>query len=186
MIGTTDSDSVSLPNAMKGRNLGKSKQRDLKRSPRKLSDSQWAFDDAAGFIRDGFSQRQTVKGLRPFDSANGYLRREAYALIRETKSRKGGANTIKSLVQRLSTTPESPEYAENPFYWGLLAIDPHRDFLSAQDLSRFAKQLLYADRNGVPPSYLIGFLYQTGGPRDLSHKLVSKVRDDSLALDIQR
>lgn len=186
MIDTTDADSISLLNAMEGASLSNSKQRNFGKSPEKLSGAQETYDDAAEFIRDGYSKRRPLKGLRPFDSANGYLRREAYALIRETKSKRGGANTIRSLVQRLSTTPETPEYTENPFYWGLLAIDPHRDFLSPQDLSRFAKQLLYADRNGVPPNYLIGFLYQTGGPRDLSHKLGSKVRDDSLALKIQR
>ena len=149
-----------------------------------LTDAEQRFEMAADNIQIEFKRRRGQKGLRPFENANGYLKRAAYALIRRTIAERGGAATIKSAVRRVTRLPDSPTYTENPFYWGLLAIDPHLDAIrKRQYLSLYAQQLLYANRNAVGPEHLIGFLYQTASQRDLSARLESRRPDDSLVLE---
>jgi hypothetical protein len=147
--------------------------------------AQVAFEEMADRIREEFLRRKNLKGLRPFETANGNFKRSAYALIRRTMAQPGGAGTIKGVVRRgAPRLPNSPSYTENPFYWGLLAIDPHLEvILKRQYLTLFAQQFLYANRNAVGPEHLIGFLYQAAVRRDLPAKLAEQKSDQSLILD---
>ena len=156
----------------------------LRRQAVSLTPTELRFERAADNIQTEFVRRRGQKGLRPFENANGYLKRAAYALIRRTIAEPGGAATIKSAIRRVTRLPDSPTYRQNPFYWGLLAIDPHLDAIrKRQYLSLYAQQLLYANRNAVGPEHLIGFLYQTASQRDLPARLESKKPDDSLVLE---
>ena len=150
----------------------------------RLSAAQLSFEEAADRIQAEFVRRKGANGLRPFESANGYFKRAAYALIRRTIAQPGGAGTIKNAIRRFSRLPNSPSYRQNPFYWGLLAIDPYLDTIKQrQYLSLYAQQLLYAHRNAVGPEYLIGFLYQTASQRNLPARLAAKRPDESLLLE---
>ncbi len=146
------------------------------------------FEEEADLIREGFYARKYAENLAnvknpPFDTSTGFLKRECYRLICRFRRIAGGYRAITSAASEYLDKPiEKVEYKDNPFYWGLAAIFPDRDELSAQDLSKFAAQLLYADRNNVETQHLIGFLYQTGGPRNLRERLDQSRPDESLVL----
>lgn len=57
-------------------------------------------------------------------------------------------------------------FSQNRFYWilqGLACIVRIGNFeIRKSDISRFSLQLSYAERHGVPPEYLVGFLHQCG------------------------
>lgn len=154
-------------------------RRTVVRKPTPLEEE---FESQVDYIRQGFFDRKFA-GNPPFDTSSGFLKRECYQLVRSYRSLAGGYRVIMGVASRLLDKPiEKVSWADNPFYWGLAAILPDRGDLSAQDLSKFAAQLLYADRNDVEAKYLIGFLYQTGGPRDLKKKLENRRPDKSLAM----
>jgi len=119
----------------------------------------------------------------PFDQAEGFLKRESYSLIMEY-IRKNNGKAIRSIVRRFVGEPRYPDYPENPFYWGLMAIDSRYQDLGARRISKYAQQLHYAHKNHVPPKFLVGFLYQIRGAVDLKHLLLMKHRDPSLSMQI--
>lgn len=120
-------------------------------------------------IRDA-ANKSSRTPVRPYDKALSYLKRSLYKVLRPLICSKGGDRTIRNLHRVNNILHNGPSYTDNPFYWGILALD--RDAaLEAQDLSLFAKQMLYAHRNNVPPCFLIGFIYQTANAPELSEKL---------------
>tara|TARA_R110002049_G_scaffold205431_2_gene376008 strand:- start:150 stop:686 length:537 start_codon:yes stop_codon:yes gene_type:complete len=127
------------------------------------------------------AKKRPPKSLPPFDKADSFFKREAYALLREYSDSEGRA-IIKSVVRIYADEPRYPSYTENRFYWGLVAIDSGEGILSKQKLSKIAKQLLYADHNGIAPQLLIGFLYQIGGSDHIHKQLSKNYRDPSLNL----
>lgn len=88
------------------------------------------FDRGVDAIRDGYALargseqrlRREGKYVRPWDTAENYLKREAYALIARTLDTSGGGRAIQRLVRSEREEPKSPSFAESPFYWGLLLI----------------------------------------------------------------
>ena len=60
---------------------------------------------------------------------------------------------------------------ENPFHFGLLALFADDSVVSKQDRSLFAMQMLYAYHHGIPPAFLIGFIYQAGSKEEIKRKL---------------
>jgi hypothetical protein len=136
------------------------------------------FDDQAERIFTGYKNRRGVKGRPPYDTAEGYIRREAYAFLEREIA--GGGRTIKTLIRKFGLQPRYPSYKENPFYWGLLALDPTLENLTRHKVSLYARQLLYAHRNAIPANYLIGFIFQSGINRDLPLTGDAQKRDPSL------
>lgn len=143
----------------------------------KLSPAAVRFEAAGDAIQEGYRQRKKLPRLPPFDGKWGFLKREAYRLIRRQITEPGGHRTIKSIVRRWKREPREPSYDDNPFYWGLLAIDPAQDILDQRDLTRFAHQLMYAHRHDVPAHFLVGFLYQSGSTAEVSRKLAEGQRE---------
>lgn len=72
----------------------------------------------------------------------------------------------KRLSQQKLLRKMRKKYEDEPFYLvlsGLKYAVGISDFeIGEHDVSRFASQLTYADRHGVPQHFLIGFLLQTG------------------------
>lgn len=89
---------------------------------------------------------------------------------------------IKKVLRNNPRNPKFVKFNENKFYFGLLAIDIDGDILSKQKLSLYAKQFLYAEKNGIMPQLLIGFLYQMGNSSNLTKRLAENGRDPSLNL----
>lgn len=154
------------------------------RSIDKLSEDENALLRHAKAILEGYLHRRHSKGRPPFDNAEGFLKREAYLFLRTTIGTKSGDKAIRSIVRRFVGEPKAPTYRENPYYWGLLAIDSGYDKLGPHRISRYAMQLLYAANNYVPAMYLVGFLYQSRGSTSLAAKLGSKHRDPSLNVGV--
>ncbi|WP_147367064.1 hypothetical protein [Aurantiacibacter zhengii] len=137
---------------------------------KKLDSAVKIFDDRAYEIVKEF-QRSPKKGPTPFESRWGSFKRQAYRLIRNTKSSQGGHKVIKSIVRSEDRIPAYLLYKGNEFHWGLLAIDPHGVVLDAKRLSLISRQLKYADNHDVPAHYLVGFLYQSGASTSTAKKL---------------
>jgi hypothetical protein len=154
------------------------------RSSDKLSEAEDAFLRHAQAILKGYLHRRHLKARPPFDNAEGFLKREAYSFLRITIGTKSGAKAIRSIVRRFVGEPKAPSYRENPYYWGLLAIDSGFDEVGPHRISRYAMQLQYAGKNHVPAMHLVGFLYQCRGSTDLAAKLRAKHRDPSLNLTL--
>ncbi|MET0372292.1 MAG: hypothetical protein ABW039_13075 [Sphingobium sp.] len=106
----------------------------------------------------------------PYENRDNAYKREAYKLINAFLKRKNGS-VIKRIVQKIEgIEPKSPTFEQNPFFWGLLAIDPYKDFLNQKRLYRFSRHLLYAARHEIDPELLTGFIHQCGHPDDVCEK----------------
>ena len=128
---------------------------------RTMSEAGEAFEQGAEEILNLYRERRKqTRPSAPFDWPESLLKRECYNLIQ--KHSRWSGRVITSIVKRWECIPEQITYAQNKFYWGILAIDPEADCISNPSLSKYAKEMLYADLHGVPPEYLIGFLSQSG------------------------
>lgn len=151
-------------------------------APRELSAAATEFEQRADEILAVYkAKKATSRGGPPFEAKESYLKRRAYELIREYLAAPGRSGTIKTIVRLWRRVPRSPAFSENPFFWGLLAVDPQADVLKPARLHLYSQQLLYAHRHHVPPHFLIGFLYQSGNPGDLSFKVARDLREDWFA-----
>lgn len=149
------------------------------RAPRHLSPAATEFEQRADHILAEYSAKLTAEVVRsPYQAKEAYLKRASYGLIREYLRAPGRYRTIKSIVRRWHREPRSPSFSENPFFWGLIAVDPQADVLNPARIHLYSQQQLYAHRHDVPPHFLIGFLYQSGNPGDLSHKVASGYREE--------
>ena len=108
----------------------------------------------------------------PWDNWSGRIRAHIYALVRRYRVQ-GRLKIIRQLVSGLVNEPLKVSFHANPFYWALYAArnDADLTILSYKDISRFAAQMLYADRHDIDPELLIGFIYQQGGEDALKRKL---------------
>lgn len=156
------------------------------RKPRKgdarLTPAGEAFLDASEEIIELYRQYKRDKlakisrGSNPFDGPLGEFKRRAYSFLRPYIHTSGGHKTISNVLDHLAISERRRSRDQNPFYLGLLALDEYRD-LSSSDLSRFAKQMLYADSNDVPACFLVGFVYQVGGPTKIAQRLKANFKE---------
>lgn len=131
------------------------------------------------------SQKGTLKRddkvERPYDSLNGYLKREVYLMVKlyllkgnEDQLRNA---VIKNLEENNVTFKSSQASQANPFYWGLMSVlarpnkKNKKNPVRRQDLHKFSNELLYAHRHDVPSKFLVGFIYQIGNSDHLSKRL---------------
>lgn len=135
------------------------------------------FEDSADRIVEAYERRHLTKGPTPYESPLGTFKRESYELLRRTIADEGKHNVIKSIVRRFKIEPARLHYADNPFHYGLLAIDPHRIVTKKRRLSLWSRQMAYANRHDVPAYFLLGFLWQSGSPNDISRKLKEGARE---------
>ena len=135
------------------------------------------FEDAATIINARCAAHKRTRGLSPFENALGQWKREAYTLVRGTINRAGGHNIIKTIIRSRNVTPDRLLYAGNEFYWGLLAIDPFEAAVTKKDISIFSRQMAYADLHSIAPHFLVGFLYQSGSPTQITRKLKEGYRE---------
>jgi hypothetical protein len=133
-------------------------------------------DDAGEICLECHRIRDAGRSISPFLSAEGYFKRECYLLIRSSLRRDSKA--IKTLSKYDWRYPPQPLYTDNPFYWGLLAIDPDHQFVTQRDLNFLSQQLLHAHRHNVPVEYLVGFIYQCGSQSALRSKVRHNLREE--------
>ena len=136
--------------------------------------------EAIDIVREYGSRNETADKLSPFNSAEGYLKRECYFLIKKFMT--DNSASIKKLSCYSSRTAKQPSYTDNQFYWGLLAIDPAYAAIKERNLILYSRQLLYAHRHNVSSEFLVGFIYQSGSPRSLRVKLDQRKREEEFEL----
>lgn len=130
------------------------------------------FDRACRQLIDEWEDRIAQKGtLSPYESANGFIKRESYRIITHYIMA-GRASFFESVIRRDGRALTSRvKLRDNPFHFGLLAMFVDDEVISRQDRSVFATQMLYAFHHGVPPTFLIGFIYQAGSKDEIKRKL---------------
>lgn len=148
--------------------------------PQELEVARQELERRTDLIRDGFAERRHRRDngevLPPCETAESFLKIKTYRLMKDSDTERARAD-VPRFVRQARIDPRKPSFRKNPFYWGLLAVDPDRLLLSKQSISLYSRQLLYAHRHGVPAELLIGFIYQLGGATELSAKLESGARE---------
>lgn len=115
--------------------------------------------------------------ISPFDNRSGRLRRFVYAMVRRLRKQKR-LGLIGEVVRALEHEPTKVTLRQNPFYWAFYALERDEGFdITDKDMSRYAAQLLYADRHDVDEVFLIGFIFQQGSHASLQAKLRGNERE---------
>lgn len=135
------------------------------------------FEEAADQILENYALASRERGQAPYERPLGAFKRESYKLLRRVIAERGQHKVIKSVVRTWDLQPARLQYAENQYHFGLLAIDPQFDVLDRKRLSFWSRQMTYADLHGVPACYLLGFLWQSGSPSQISRKLREGYRE---------
>lgn len=118
-----------------------------------------------------FSIEQTF-GSSPNEDAKNFLRREIYALGRCLKAVPPKWDIVEIISGlRIHKVRRPKALHGNIFHALLMGVYEEDTQIPRQERSKMAKELLYADRHNVPPEYLCGFLYQSGGRDNLEEKL---------------
>ena len=112
----------------------------------------------------------------PYDRADSILKRMVYKFVRQHRQSKG----FKHIETAISNDRDSGRtmrirFDDNPFHWVLFGLKNCVGILGKFEIdkfsvSRFAKQLSYADRHDIEPELLIGFLLQTGTMSEVCEK----------------
>lgn len=157
-----------------------------KRSPERAgspSAETWFRGELGGIRQKVVAAREQLDAA-PWETANGTIKRLVYRLVREARE-EGLLPTIQSYVRLNCWVPQSPNFDVNPFHWCLVALnDGDAVDLSRPTRRRFGNELLFADRNGVPELYLIGFIYQLGSKFDI-HERVESFQEARMIRTIQ-
>lgn len=132
------------------------------------------FDAIGRQLIDEWERRKSLSETpSPAETATGYVKREAYRIIIHYWT-SGRGSFFEQVVRRDGRALTSRvRLDENPFHFGLLALFADDGVVSRQDRSVFAMQMLYAYHHGVPPTFLIGFIYQAGSKEEIRRKLAA-------------
>ena len=130
------------------------------------------FEEISRTLIDEWERRRKLRGqLPPAETANGYLKRESYRTIVHYITH-GRTEFFEWVIRRDGRGLTSRvRLDENPFHFGLLALFADDSVVTRQDRNLFAMQMLYAYHHGIPPAFLIGFIYQAGSKEEIKRKL---------------
>ncbi len=110
-------------------------------------------------------------GLSKNEDAKNFLRREIYALGLSYLANPPRW-AVSELVAKIRVSQTTRmEALENVFHSLLMSVYEEDDPISRQERWLMARELEYARRHNVPPEFLCGFLYQSGGRKNLLKKL---------------
>ncbi|WP_295526001.1 hypothetical protein [Novosphingobium sp. Chol11] len=157
------------------------------RRPNPFGDDWEAFVDRVRAAIQVSINPSPAEKVAPYDEPSSVLKRMVYEFVRDHKRKvksihvetaiekfREAQEKLKSLEkQRLLRTAQK-EFKSNSYYWilsGLSCAVYVGDFsIAKSNVTRFAKQLKYANRHKVPLEYLIGFLYQCGAIDEVCRK----------------
>lgn len=160
------------------------KRNPYKRAPDPRVEGDWE-DLESDLRRDLPASRNPTGKLAPFERPEAVLKRYVYRFVREHLEAGDGAK-LEYLLGYLRSAEQRAHriaFETNPFHWALSAIPIELSELKRPALTKVGRQLLYAHRHDVDPDLLIGFLYQSGDPDEISRKAVipNKLEDWYLA-----
>lgn len=131
-------------------------------------DFEWLSSIGHTRIQSRFRQLERFgeKDIQPDQRATNVLKRSSYVVGAQLASKNMTERIefyLTDAVQAdLKVHGAAPSARDNPFFWSLHLIMSGQKWLSNDQKSKSARQLLYAYRHGVPPELLTGFLLQTG------------------------
>jgi len=132
----------------------------------------WLLAQGAA-IHDEWEGRLQAKAAKPYDTPNGYLKREVYRLVRHCIATQT-VETLQALVADDDCSPRPTAYnKQDPFYWGLMFVFGMDRRVCRKTRERFANELLYAHKHNVPPELLVGFIYQIGNSNGLRKRILN-------------
>lgn len=107
----------------------------------------------------------------PNNNPRALIKREVYRFVLELRERNRERYLEDVISVALEKLPVGIVFKENPFHWALAGVRAtNDDLLTRNEVMRFGRQLIYAERHGVRPELLVGFVYQCGGPDIISEK----------------
>ena len=113
-------------------------------------------------------------GLSKNENAKNFLRREVYALGLELKRMPQRWNLAEFIASiRVHKTTRLDALNGRVFPALLLGVYEEDSSITRQERWVMSKELEYAEAHNVPPEFLCGFLYQSGGRQDLLKKLAA-------------
>jgi hypothetical protein len=128
----------------------------------------------------------------PFDRADSVLKRMVYAFVHEHRPTKSFEHLETAIANdRDEWRGLRVLFIDNPFHWVLFGLKGHIEIfgkfeISKSDVTRFGRQLSYADRHEVAPELLIGFLFQTGTVSEICQKQTNPATRERWYLDKQQ
>ena len=145
--------------------------RPLPDKKRASAHSKAIFNEHAQAILDEWERRRRNPPGRRAESANSWLKREAYGLIRHYIE-----NEMTSVFRRNLRADRRPnrlveDAIRNPFKLGLLAMFADESVLSRTNRHAFGNQMLFAWAHDVPTDFLNAFLAISGGPAQIAQKI---------------
>ncbi|MDO7843769.1 hypothetical protein [Sphingomonas immobilis] len=114
--------------------------------------------------------------LTPFEASHSVVKRMAYEFVLQHRAT-SKFNWIEAAISddRDEGRTIRTRFDDNHFHHVMFGLSKHIHFgnysITKWNVSRFAKQLLYAERHEVPPEYLVGFLYQSGTISEIEAKV---------------
>lgn len=142
-------------------------------------EEQWdGFKDTAlTKVQQSVSASATVK-LAPFDRADSVLKRLVYDFILKHRPTRGYGHIETAIVyDRDDGRALRIRFEDNPFHWVLFGLKDYVQVVGEfeilkSDVTRYGRQLNYADRHEIAPELLIGFLMQTGSISEVCRRAV--------------
>lgn len=110
-------------------------------------------------------------GLSRNENAKNFLRREIYALGMALNRKKPKWEISELLTHRSNKSTRHKAVEGHVFHVLLMVLYDDDSQISRQERWTMARELEYAFRHRVPSRYLTGFLFQSGGRKDLVAKL---------------
>ncbi len=123
-----------------------------------------------------YSIKSRTEPHPPFSQKASILKRAIYQ-IGWIALEFGQTERLKEMAEKLNSpdnrnTPDArriprnaPSHEENPFYYAFYIAFGNEPQITRHERSKASRQLVYAYRHKVPPHFLIGFIYQTGGSK---------------------
>ncbi|WP_162888222.1 hypothetical protein [Sphingomonas mesophila] len=117
-------------------------------------------------------------GLSKNEDAKNFLRREIYALGLAIRRSPPEWNVAELIASSRAHQTTRFEVLENQLFHALfMGVYDEDALIKRQERWLMAKELEYALRHSVPPEFLCGFLYQSGGRKNLLKKLEANYRE---------
>ena len=135
------------------------------------------WDEHSARLRSSFAATQEY-GLSKNEDAKNFLRREVYALGLALQRSPPTWNVAELITSsRAHQTTRADVLKNNVFQALFMGIYNEDDQISRQERWVMARELEYAARHNVPPEFLCGFVYQSGGRKNLLKKLGADYRE---------
>lgn len=129
------------------------------------SDFRWLGSGGRKIIESRFDEQRLLPGSnRQLDQSGESLLKKVSYIVGAQLIYRRKEDALEQYLDPISHG-SFPPIKDNPFFWCIHLLLDGKSWITPDQKSKSAKQLLYAHRHNVPPEYLIGFIRQTGTKR---------------------